>query len=143
CPRFFREEKYVNTKTLGWSTKLLTLALAALFLCGCHGGGGVETASNISNTPSQPSPTPRTQFERDLQFIRQGGFSHVYVFSRRDGGKIDKEDADLLRKPEMKFVDVITTDEGKRVIAGTNFDFEPATLEALRQRFTIEDYTGK
>ncbi|MGB9181676.1 MAG: hypothetical protein WCB68_20770, partial [Pyrinomonadaceae bacterium] len=71
----------MNTKTLGWSTKLLTLALAALFLYGCHGGSGVETASNTSNTPSQPSPTPRTQFERDLQFIRQGGFSHVYVFS--------------------------------------------------------------
>ncbi|MGA9994178.1 MAG: hypothetical protein WBP93_02135 [Pyrinomonadaceae bacterium] len=133
----------VKTKTFGPTAKLLTLALAALFLYGCHGSSGVETASNTSSTPSQPSPTPRTQFERDLQFIRQGGFSHVYVFSRKEGGKIDKEDADLLRKPEMKFVDIITTDEGKRVIAGTNFDFETATLEALRQRFTIEDYTGK
>lgn len=133
----------MKTKTFGPRALLLTLTLAALFLCGCHGGSVTETASNTSATPSQPSPTPRTQFERDLQFIRQGGFAHVYVFSRKDGGKIDKTDADLLRKPEMKFVDVVTTDEGKRVIAGTNFDFEPATLEALRQRFTIEDYTGK
>lgn len=138
-----REKAKVKIKTFQMTAKLLTLALAALFLYGCHGGNHTETASNPANTPSNPSPTPASQFERDLQFIRQGGFRHVYVFSRKDGGKIDKEDADLLRKPEMKFVDVITTDEGKRVIAGTNFDFEPATLEALRKRFNIEDYTGK
>ena len=133
----------MKTKTFGPIAKLSTLALAALFLYGCHGDKVTETTSNSSITPAQSSPTPRTQFERDLQFIRQGGFAHVYVFSRKDGGKIDKDDADLLRKPEMKFVDVVTTDEGKRVIAGTNFDFEPATLEALHKRFTIEDYTGR
>lgn len=133
----------MKTKTFGPIAKLLTIALAALFLYGCHGGKVTETASNSSSTPAPSSPTPRTQFERDLQFIRQGNFAHVYVFSRKDGGKIDKDDADLLRKPEMKFVDVVTTDEGKRVIAGTNFDFEPTTLEALRKRFTIEDYTGR
>jgi hypothetical protein len=40
-------------------------------------------------------------------------------------------------------VDWVVTDEGKRVIGGTNFDLEQGGMPALRKRFVVEDYTGK
>jgi hypothetical protein len=86
---------------------------------------------------------PRTAFERDLQFIRNGQFAHIWVFSRQDGKSIDKEDAAYLRANAPQVVDWVTTDDGKRVIAGTNFDLEQGNMPQLRQRFVVEDYTGK
>ncbi len=86
---------------------------------------------------------PRTAFERDLQFIRNGQFAHVWVFSRQDGKPLDKDDAAYLRANAPQVVDWVTTDDGKRVIAGTNFDLEQGNMPQLRKRFVVEDYTGK
>lgn len=111
-----------------------------------------ECSQHVTNRPAsdsaattQPlmSPALRTAFERDLQFIRNGQFTHVWVFSRQDGKPIDKEDAAYLRANAPQVIDWVTTDEGKRVIAGTNFDLEQGNLPQLRQRFVVEDYTGK
>jgi hypothetical protein len=90
-----------------------------------------------------PSASPKSSFERDLQFIRNGSFTYVWVFSRPDGKPIDKDDANFLRQTAPQVVDWVITDEGKRVIGGTNFDLEKAGLPALRKRFVAEDYTGK
>lgn len=120
-------------------------------LQGCSKGGSSQPSSESSpevSSPSgatQPSTTPvtRSTFERDLQFIRNGQFTHVWVFSRRDGNPIDKDDAAYLRENAPQVVDWVTTDEGKKVIAGTNFDLEKSSLPLLRERFVVEDYTGR
>jgi hypothetical protein len=78
-----------------------------------------------------------------MQFIRNGQFTYVWVFSRRDGKPLDRDDANFLRQSAPQIVDLISTDEGKRVIAGTNFDLEKTSLPELRKRFVVEDYTGK
>ncbi len=104
----------------------------------------VGMSSGCSPPPPPPtSPVPRTAFERDLQFIRNGQFAHIWVFSRQDGKPIDKDDAAYLRANAPQVVDWVTTDEGKRVIAGTNFDLEQGNMPQLRQRFVVEDYTGR
>ena len=76
-----------------------------------------------------------------MQFIRHGHFKHVWVFSRKDGMTLDKVDGDFLRVNAPGVVDWVGTDEGKRFIAGSNFDIEPARMEMLRKRFKVEDYT--
>ena len=78
-----------------------------------------------------------------MQFIRHGHFKHVWVFSRKDGMALDKVDGDFLRVNAPGVVDWVGTDEGKRFIAGSNFDIEPARMETLRKRFKVEDYTGR
>jgi hypothetical protein len=40
-------------------------------------------------------------------------------------------------------VDWVTTDEGKKVIGGTNFNLEEGNLDLLKKRFVAEDYSGK
>jgi hypothetical protein len=98
--------------------------------------------SSSSGTPF-PTASPKSGFERDLQFIRNGNFAYVWVFSRADGKPLDKDDGNFLRQTAPQVVDWVTTDEGKRVIGGTNFDLEQGGMPALRKRFVVEDYTGK
>lgn len=139
--------KLMNRKTEA-PTLLLFLLLAITMLE--QACGSTETGGNQGPRIDQPSdsgPTaqgsPKSAFERDLEFIRKGGFTYVWVFSRRDGKPLDKEDASYLRKNAPQVVDWVTTDEGRRVIAGTNFNLEEGNLDLLSKRFVIEDYSGK
>ena len=118
---------------------VLTLALAS-----CN------RSSTNSASPNEPSvaqsalaPSPKTGFEADLDYVRKGQYTYVWVFSRKDGNPLDKTDGAYLRTNAPQVVDWITTDQGKRVIAGTNFDLEKGNLELLKKRFNVEDYTGK
>lgn len=136
-------------ETLTQVPKLSGLAVIGLILLAillaCSPSGPNRAASDSASTPhsTSTSPVPRTAFERDLQFIRNGQFAHIWVFSRQDGKSIDKEDAAYLRANAPQVVDWVTTDDGKRVIAGTNFDLEQGNMPQLRQRFVVEDYTGR
>src|SRR6267378_86566 len=108
-------------------SKQLVIALLALVmalpLLSCKKPVNESPAAASTETPtipSSPEPSPRNQFERDLQFIRQGHFKHVWVFSRKDGMALDKFDGDFLRVNAPGVVDWVGTDEGKRFIAGSN-----------------------
>jgi hypothetical protein len=127
---------------------LILLSFSALILgtvlLSCSSGTPVVAPqTNTSSTEPFREPSPKTPFERDLQFIRNGQFTYVWVFSRADGKPLDKDDADFLRKSAPQVVDWVTTDDRKRAIGGTNFDLEQGGLPALRKRFIVEDYTGK
>ena len=119
------------------STLLLLLLLGALALTACNGGG------NSSDTPPPPAPSPKTGFEADLEWVKKGQYTYVWVFSRKDGKPIDSEDAAYLRQNAPQVVDWVTTDEGKKVIAGTNFDLAQGNLGLLQKRFNAEDYTAR
>lgn len=132
-------------KNGGGSVMALLLLLGALPLPGCS--NGKENVNQGLAAPSvsaaAPSISPLTKFERDLQFVRNGQYSFVWVFSRRDGKPIDRDDATFLRTNAPQVVDWVSTDEGKRVIGGTNFDLEQGNLEMLKKRFVVENYSGK
>ena len=124
-------------------TSIIILAIAlGLSVSGCRRG-----SSSQNETPDtssyHPEPTPATDFERQMKFIRQGHFKYVWVFTRPDGKKFTKADADILHQNAPKVVDWVSVDEGKQFIAGSNFDIEPAQMAALQKRFKIEDYSGK
>jgi hypothetical protein len=127
--------------------ELRYMLLLVVVLCfGACGGGTPTATSNSSPTPAAsavPAPSPLTGFEKDLQYIRNGGYTYVWIFSRKDGKPLDKEDGRFLRTNAPQVVDWVTTEEGRKVIAGTNFNLEEGNLEALKKRFVTEDYTGK
>jgi len=124
----------------------LALLLLALLFAAC-GEQAINTNSNQPATTAAASPTsqpsPLTGFEKDLQYIRNGQYSYIWVFSRKDGKPLDKNDSAFLRTNAPQVVDWVTTDEGKKVIAGTNFNLEEGNLEALKKRFVTEDYTNR
>ena len=117
----------------------------ALFVTACNGSAGTaNTGPAATASPSPTSqPSPLTRFEQDLQFIRNGQFTYIWVFSRKDGKPLDREDSAFLRTNAPQVVDWVTTDEGKKVIAGTMFNLEEGNLDKLKQRFVAEDYTGR
>ena len=124
----------------------IALILGAVLLCATCSGSQDSSTNNPSSAAS-PSPTvqpsPLTGFEKDLQFIRNGQFTYVYVFSRKDGKPLDAQDGAFLRANAPQVVDWVTTDEGKKVIAGTNFNLEEGNMQRLKTRFNTEDYSGK
>ena len=125
----------------------IALLLLAVLFAAC---GGSPSTSNVPppETPAPAaSPTPQssplTGFEKDLKYIKDGQFSYVWVFSRKDGKPLDKDDSAFLRVNAPQVVDWVVTDGGKKVIAGTNFNLEEGNLDVLKNRFVAEDYTGR
>lgn len=112
--------------------------------CGKNEPTPTETpVSTSSPSQSTPLPSPLTGFARDLQYVRNGQYTYIWIFSRKDGKPLNKEDSAFLRTNAPQVVDWVITDEGKKVIAGTNFDLEEGNMAALKKRFNAENYTGR
>ena len=125
--------------------RCLLLLIVVLFFGAC-GGDTPTNTSNPSPAPAgspSPAPSPLTGFQKDLQYIRNGGYTYVWIFSRKDGKPLDKDDGAFLRTNAPQVVDWVTTDEGRKVIAGTNFNLAEGNLELLKKRFVTEDYSGR
>lgn len=123
------------------ATFLIILLTTATIFSGCH-----RSVSEAGNNPAaSPSPRkPLTPFERDLEYVRKGQFTHIYVIARPDNGVLGKDDITYLKENTPRETNQwVSTDENRRVIAGTNFEFTPENLDALRKRFTVEGYPGK
>jgi hypothetical protein len=122
---------------------ILFLGLA-LLLTACNRSAPSNANSiSASTTPAGPTPSPLTGFEKDLKYIRDGQYTYVWVFSRKDGKPLEPADSAFLRTNAPQVVDWVTTDGGKKVIAGTNFNLEEGNLEVLKKRYVAEDYSGK
>jgi hypothetical protein len=125
----------------------IAFLLLALLATACGGSVGTsnvappQAATPASSPPPQSSPL--TGFEKDLKYIKDGQFNYIWVFSRKDGKPLDKDDSAFLRVNAPQVVDWVVTDGGKKVIAGTNFNLEEGNLGVLRKRFVAEDYTGR
>lgn len=121
---------------------LITLSCVGLFQSGCQ-----KPTSETTQTAPAPSPKPQASplvgFAKDLQYIKNGQYTYVWVFSRKDGKPLDKDDSQFLRTNAPQVVDWVITDEGKKVIGGTNFNLEEGNLGLLKKRFVAEDYSGK
>ena len=132
-----------NTPTRRFSTALiLTLLIGAVSLTSCSSSQPSSSNAGTVSAPSTPA-APKTGFEADLDWIRKGQYTYVWVFSRKDGKQLDKDDGAFLRTNAPQVVDWVTTDEGRKVIAGTNFDLAQGNLELLKKRFNAEDYSGR
>src|SRR5687768_8593276 len=129
------------TKTLNGSLIVIAALLAAITSISC--GGNTTAPSGRGTASSSPAATPKTGFEADLDYVRKGQYTYVWVFSRKDGQPLDKDDAAYLRTNAPQVVDWVTTEGDKRVIAGTNFDLAQGNLELLKKRFNAEDFTNK
>lgn len=121
----------------------LAILAGAVLLTSCSSGSQAPPANESTTAQTSPGPSPKVGFEADLDYVRKGQYTYVWVFSRKDGKPIDKDDAAYLRQNAPQVVDWVTTDSGKKVIAGTNFDLAQGNLELLKKRFIAEDYSNK
>ena len=120
---------------------VILIIVTAIGFTACHRGASSDDETPDTST-YRPESTPATQFERDLKYVRDAHFAYVWVFTRKDGKELTKEDSDALHTNAPKVVDWVKTGQN-RVIAGSNFPLEGPQLAALQKRFKIEDYSGK
>jgi hypothetical protein len=110
---------------------------------------GCQPNQTILKDVPPPSPTPlataetqKTSFEQDLKDMQAANFDYIFVFRRKDGGVFDNDDRKYLRRntpPETNRFWL--SDNDKAYIAGSGFAFTPEQMEALRNRFIVEDYS--
>jgi len=111
--------------------------------------GSAPQNTSQGPAPDAPSATPITQasplvgFDKDLAYVKNGGYTYVFVFSRQDKKPLDKDDSAFLRTNAPQVVDWVITDGGKKVIAGTNFNLEEGNMGELKKRYVVEDYSSK
>ena len=124
--------------------KYLVILVLALLFSGCN-RSAPETANSQPTPLPSPLPTssPLSDFEEALRFIRNGQFTYIWVFTRKDGKPFDTEDGTILRTRARQVVDWAKTDDLKKYVAGSNFPFEDQDLVELKKRYVIEDYSAK
>lgn len=124
------------------SFKLLTAAACCLLCFFAFACQPNQEILKSSATPKPPVEQQQDTFEKALGEVRSADFTYIYVFRRKDGGKFDSVDKKYVKDfspgETNRFV---LTDEERAVIAGSNFPFPPESLEALRLRFAVEDYS--
>ncbi|HEX8652172.1 MAG TPA: hypothetical protein VF708_15130 [Pyrinomonadaceae bacterium] len=140
------KDESVRGKPLPYCAAFLIVLVAAAMIFGaCRGDdANSQTNGNAATSSSPRRPQPQTEFERDLEYVRLGHFTYIYVIARPDGAVLSSDDINYLTENTPKETNQRVSTEGKRrVIVGTNFVFTPENLDALRKRFTVEDYSGR
>ncbi|HJX92050.1 MAG TPA: hypothetical protein VJ372_16225 [Pyrinomonadaceae bacterium] len=122
---------------------LILIVCFGLIVSGCQKRVAENTGQDQPPPSPKPAASPLVGFAADLQFIKNGQYTYVYVFSRKDGKPLNAEDGQFLRTNAPQMVDWVKTDEGKKVIGGTNFNLAEGNLGLLQKRFVVEDYSGK
>jgi hypothetical protein len=125
----------------------LSSILVLILFFGACGRGSQQNASNTESSAAPASSTPKTSpltgFAKDLQYVRDGQFTYIWVFSRQDGKPLDRDDGNFLKTNAPQVVDWVITEEGRKVIAGTNFNLEEGNLATIKKKYVVEDYSGK
>jgi len=128
----------MNKKIVGFVC-ILTLT----FLIGSCRKSHDDTADSDSSTPPKPAASPLTGFAKDLQFIKNGGYTYVWALTRKDGKPFSSDDKDFLHKNAPQIVDTAVTEDRMKAIIGTNFNLEEGNMSELKKRYVMEDYSGK
>lgn len=124
--------------------KFLVIAVIALMFSGCDRSTSETAVSNPTPLPSAlPTSTPLNDFDDALRFVKNGQFTYIWVFTRKDGKPFDSTDTVILRTRARQIVDFPMTKDKKRGVAGSNFPFEDADLVELKKRYVIEDYSAR
>lgn len=118
------------------------ILVLALLSFGCQPNQTILKDVAHSPTPLATVETKKTTLEEDLREMETAGFDYVFVFRRKDGGLFDEEDRKYLRQnTPIETNRWRATPDGKAFIAGSGFSFTPEQMDALRKRFTVEDYS--
>ena len=116
------------------ATRSIFLLLVALTLTNCRSSGAKQTAAR----------PPVSDFARKLDYVRRGQYMLVYVFRRKDNAPFQSDDKAYLKANAPRDTNMwVLTDDGTAALAGSNFQFTTEQLQALNQRFALEDYSGR
>src|ERR1044072_5272078 len=106
-----------------------------LLLASCGGGNPANSNTNTNASVEAspvPSASPLSDFEEALRFVRNGQYTYIYVFSRKDGKPLQPDDNEYIKTNAPQLVDKAATKDKTKVVGGTNFNLEEGNLELLK-----------
>src|SRR4051812_47630712 len=117
-----------------------------LVITGCGPNPDVLRSNSPTPTPvsiGQPAnSTPAADtVEKEVAAMQTADFNYIFVLRRRDGGVIDQDDKSFLRQTTSNVNRRSLSDDGKAIIIGSNAKFPPELLDAIKQRFALEDHS--
>ena len=122
------------------------ITITAIVVTGIGASGCRRQSPDVEGPPDtstyRPLPTPATEFEQKLKYVRDARLIYVWVFRRLDGKEFTSEDSEILRRIQPK-ADWIGLDDRKTFIGTSNFPFDQQTLAMLQKRYKIEDYSQR
>ncbi len=120
----------------------LAMALSVAALTGCGPNESIlKSGSNDAPSAERKTEPTKTSFESELEAMRTAQFSFIYVLRRKDGGPIDAEDRSVIRTQTTQANRRVSTDDGKAIIIGSNFQIAPHNMSVMSQRFAVENYS--
>ncbi|HLM02265.1 MAG TPA: hypothetical protein VK400_14535 [Pyrinomonadaceae bacterium] len=134
-----------DKRQLIFNSKTKNAGLCLLLFAGCLFAPACQTAVTPVGNLQTPTPTPEVkekpdEFSEKLEYVQKGAFTFIYVFRRKDGAPLDTEDRKFLRANSLVETNQwVLTDDAKAAIAGSNYQFPPEMLDALKKRFSVED----
>lgn len=127
-------------------TKTLLAFVIALAAFGCEPNQRIIESGRKNASPdranSNIAPAARS-FESDIESMRTADFYNIYVFRRKDAAPLDVDDKAFLAANLPGEVNRrMLSDEGRALIAGSNFRLPDETWTRLKQRFSFEDFSA-
>lgn len=124
--------------------KIITGSLTGFFLAAglaCQSSTEVSNNANNSSNSNAAVVEKKDDSEQRLKAVQTADYRYVFVFKRKDGGEFDKEDKTYLKENSPFINRWDLSEDGRTVIAGTNFKFSSENMENLIKRFDVEDYS--
>ena len=129
---------------------LLQLPIAAAFcfcllplLTSCQPNQAIldsQNKSQTSNVATNSDVSGTNAFKSDVKSMQTANFDFIYVFRRKDGGKLTAEDKKFAKvNAPYETNRFIVSDEERAIIAGSNTKFAAVNLEALKSGFAVTD----
>ncbi len=121
------------------------LVCFATFGAACNSEVKNDNSHVVTDEIAENRPVKKllSDFEEKLNYVRNGRFTYIFAFTRKDGKPFDSDTKEYVKKSSDPQTNqwIITEDE-KTVIAGSNFRFQPNHFEALLKMFKVEDFSG-
>ncbi len=125
---------------------LIPFLVFLLVALGCQPSQRVLEDRQPTATPfvEETPEVPRDDFDERLKSVQTGDFYYIYAFRRKDGEPFTSDDTKYFKEnipPDTNQIQ--RTADKKVIIVGTNYLFDLQSLDALKKRFKIEDYSPK
>ena len=90
--------------------------------------------------PETPVVPQKSEYETEVEAMRNADFDYIFVFKRRDGNPMTSDDKKYVRNNSHYATNRFTlSDDEKTIFAGSNFKFEKTGLDLLKDRFEVTD----
>ena len=125
--------------------KLIGLAAVSLsvFMSGCTPNQRILESNAESSPGSAPEkPVALAKIEDDIAAMKTADFNFIFVFRRKDGAELDKDDRAFMSAHipyEINRKQIV--DGGKALLIGSNYRVPAEDFKALNDRFLFEDFS--